>query len=298
ATWGETHDYDVNVIAVTCYRPLEFEVDNIKKNSVEISVTDNPNNTGTVNYYYEVRESGAPGSGPVGLEAFGMATTNPFTITGLQPLTDYKVYIRTVCSSTDDSSWTKEEEFTTMCDYPELITAPGVTVCGPQEVDLTAIFDGGTVYWLDEDGDLVYTGANFTTPYLTEDTTYWVVAGDSLTFSGGGIGGGGGPSVTGGGKVVPGGTATGYNAGTLVYGLQFDATAAFTISSVDVYPSSTSSGTMTVVLADNSGAILQTAGPFTIPAGTGTTLNNGATPVAIPLDIDVPAAGTGYRLYT
>src|SRR5690606_3085146 len=30
----------------------------------------------------------------------------------------------------------------------------------------------------------------------------------------------------------------------------------------------------------------------------GTTVNNGATPVVIPLNISVPAAGTGYRLYT
>src|SRR5690606_38938881 len=55
---------------------------------------------------------------------------------------------------------------------------------------------------------------------------------------------------------------------------------------------------MTVVLADNNGTVLQTVGPIAIPAGTGTTVNNGATPVTIPLNIDVPAADTGYRLYT
>src|SRR5690606_13221059 len=82
------------------------------------------------------------------------------------------------------------------------------------------------------------------------------------------------------------------------YGIVFDATQPFTINSVDIYPTNTSaSGTMTVVLADNNGTILQTAGPFTVPVGTGTSIPS-ATAVAIPLNIDVPAAGTGYRLYT
>src|SRR5690606_15454190 len=191
----------------------------------------------------------------------------------------------------DDSIWTDGTTLSTMCDYPELITAPSVTVCGEQEVDLTAIYDAGTVFWYDAevDGNLLHTGANFTTPVLTVDTSYWVQAGDAPST---------GPSVTGGGRVAPSGTATGYSAGTVLYGVQFDATDAFTISSVDVYPSGTTTGAMTVVLADNNGTVLQTVGPIAIPAGTGTTVNNGATPVTIPLNIDVPAAGTGYRLYT
>src|SRR5690606_34532256 len=180
ATWGETHDYDVNVVATSCYRPLEFEVSDVTKNSAVVTVTDNPTNTGTVAYEYEVRESGAPGSGPTGLGVTGTATTNQFTITGLQPLTKYQIYIRTVCSATDNSSWTKPENLTTMCDYPELIAAPDKTVCGPQEVDLTAIFDAGTVKWYDTvtKDSLLYTGANFTTPVLTADTSYWVQAGN------------------------------------------------------------------------------------------------------------------------
>src|SRR5690606_16894860 len=140
--------------------------------------TDNTNNPSSVTYEYEVRESGAPGSGSTGLAASGVATTNPFTVTGLQPLTKYTVYVKTVCSPTDSSGWSNGIGISTMCDYPELIAAPGKTVCGPQEVDLTAIFDGGTVFWYDSvtKDSLLYTGSNFTTPYLTSDTSYWVQA--------------------------------------------------------------------------------------------------------------------------
>lgn len=289
---GETHDYDVNIIGVSCYRPLDVQLTDVTKNSVVVNVTPNPLNSATVSYAYEVRESGAPGSGITGLGASGIATTNPFTVTGLQPLTKYTVYVRTVCSTTDMSSWKQaEDEITMLCNYPELLAAPSVTVCGPQEVDLTAIFDSGTVFWYDSvtQDSLLHTGANFKTPFLTSDTSYWVQAGDAPPS---------GPSVTGGGKVAPSGTATGYSAGTLLYGVQFDATSAFNILSMDVYPSGTATGEMTVVLADNSGTILQSVGPIAIPAGTGTTINNGATPVTIPLNINVPAAGTGYRLYT
>src|SRR5690606_10037759 len=179
--YGETHDYDVNVIAVTCFRPLTVDVSDVTKNSALVTVTPNTKNTGNVTYTYEVRESGKPGSGNTGLAAFGTATTNPFTVTGLQPSTKYTVYVKTVCSSTDSSGWTKSDVISTMCDYPELITAPSVTVCGEQEVDLTAIYDAGTVLWYDEEigGNLVHTGATFTTPLLTADTTYWVTSENS-----------------------------------------------------------------------------------------------------------------------
>src|SRR5690606_13289959 len=144
---GETHDYDVNILATNCYKPLDIQESDVTKNSVTVTVDPSTNNSGTVSYEYEVRESGAPGSGTTGLGVTGIATTNPFTITGLQPLTKYTIYVRTVCSPTDKSSWAWGPDITTLCDYPELLAAPGKTVCGPQEVDLTAIYDAGTVFW-------------------------------------------------------------------------------------------------------------------------------------------------------
>src|SRR5690606_36390450 len=121
-----------------------------------------------------------------GLVASGVATTNPFTVTGLQPLTKYIVYVKTICSPTDSSGWSNGIGISTLCNYPELITAPDVTVCGPQKVDLTAIFDSGDVKWYDTvtKDSLLHTGANFLTPELTADTSYWVQAGNSSDLSG------------------------------------------------------------------------------------------------------------------
>ncbi|SFN77009.1 Por secretion system C-terminal sorting domain-containing protein [Paenimyroides ummariense] len=175
-TSGETHDYLVNISAVTCFRPIDLNVSDVTKNTAIVTVTPNLKNTGVVTYMYEARTSGKPGSGATGLGVSGTATTNPFTITGLQPLTEYTIYVKTICSSTDSSAWSSGESARTMCDYPELIAAPGKTVCGSQEVDLTAIFDAGIVKWYDTftKDNLLYTGANFVTPELTTDTSYWV----------------------------------------------------------------------------------------------------------------------------
>lgn len=179
-TWGETHDYLVNIQAVTCYRPIDLDISDVAKDAATVTVTPNSKNAANVTYAYEVRTSGAPGSGATGLGVSGTATTNPFTITGLQPSTKYFIYVKTVCSSTDNSSWTKSDQITTMCNYATLITAPGKTICGPQKVDLTAIYDSGSVYWYDakNNGNLLHTGAIFTTPLITANTSYWVRGGD------------------------------------------------------------------------------------------------------------------------
>src|SRR5690606_15113444 len=189
----------------------------------------------------EVRESGNPGSGPVGLIASGLSTTPVILVNGLQPSTKYYLYIKTVCSSTDESIWTDEVSFHTLCNYPDLITAPSVTVCGPQEVDLTAIFDSGTVYWYDSvtQDSLLHTGANFRTPFLTSNATYWVQAGD------------GQPIKSSLGKVgTDSNAATG--GGLATYQI-FTAHSDFVLESVDIFPFGTGPGTVEIELRTSTG---------------------------------------------
>ncbi|WLD24102.1 T9SS type A sorting domain-containing protein [Flavobacterium dauae] len=172
---------NIEITPITCSRPIDVQISDVTKDAATVTVTPNPKSATNVTYAYEVRESGNPGSGTTGLATAGTSSTSIFTVNGLQPLIKYKIYVKTICSSTDNSIWTDGTSFNTMCDYPELITAPSVTVCGEQEVDLTAIYDAGTVLWYDKEigGNLVHTGANFTTPLLTVDTSYWVTAENS-----------------------------------------------------------------------------------------------------------------------
>jgi hypothetical protein len=64
-------------------------------------------------YQYEVRTSGAAGSGPGGLAQSG-SSSSPLNLTGLTPGTNYTVYIRTDCGGTY-SSWSTGIPFTTLC---------------------------------------------------------------------------------------------------------------------------------------------------------------------------------------
>ncbi len=63
--------------------------------------------TGTtpVNYIYELRTSGAAGSGATGLVTSGVATTNAQPLASLNPVTAYTAYVRSNCGGGDSSSW-------------------------------------------------------------------------------------------------------------------------------------------------------------------------------------------------
>jgi hypothetical protein len=72
-------------------------------------------------YEWEVRTSGAAGSGATGLAASG-STSSPTvtaTVSGLTPSTTHYIYIRSVCYSGFNSSWTTSVAFTTQCN-PEV----------------------------------------------------------------------------------------------------------------------------------------------------------------------------------
>ncbi|MBK9357808.1 MAG: fibronectin type III domain-containing protein [Bacteroidales bacterium] len=68
-------------------------------------------------YEWEVRSSGAAGSGATGLAASG-STTSPVvtaSASGLTSATAYSVYVRTMCYSGFYSGWTTAVSFTTQC---------------------------------------------------------------------------------------------------------------------------------------------------------------------------------------
>ncbi|WLD23457.1 GEVED domain-containing protein [Flavobacterium dauae] len=168
--------------APTC-KPIDagsVKIDSITKNSFVVSWED-PFNNGSLEYEVEVRETGNPGDPGATFKGTTAAGVMNITATGLNPETEYTVYVRVKCSATDKSDWKDGGMAKTMCNYPELINVQNKIVCGPQEVELTAIYDAGSVYWYGSDSlnaKLVHTGAIFTTPKITTDTSYWVRGGD------------------------------------------------------------------------------------------------------------------------
>jgi hypothetical protein len=71
----------------------------------------------TSGYQWEVRTSGAAGSGAVGLAASGStgAGITTASVTGLTGLTTYSIYVRSNCGAGGFSSWTAATTFVTAC---------------------------------------------------------------------------------------------------------------------------------------------------------------------------------------
>lgn len=163
----------------TCIIPDEIFVTNKEANSFRINWVSALNQT-TPDYTWEVRTSGAPGSGPAGLVA---ATPPPGTtpnlfadIAGLAPSTTYKVYVRSNCSSTDSSFWSGIDA-TTACLPPAFTPPAPKQVCGIQDSFLN-VPGPGTSFWYDTNDSLVLANNNtYDIPQVSGSHSYTVFKG-------------------------------------------------------------------------------------------------------------------------
>ncbi|MDR0228057.1 MAG: GEVED domain-containing protein [Flavobacteriaceae bacterium] len=184
--FGETEDYEVQIIPEpSCFPPLNIMTPGITKNSVNI-VWDAPieGTSSVLDYQYEVRTSGLPGSGSTGLIASnttGAGVLNT-SVTGLQPSTTHQLYVRANCGSGSFSEWTAAHEFTTLCDPPNIISVKGGTSCGAGTTTLEATSDKGVLTWFETETSIAAlgTGTTFITPKFSQTTSFWVSATEEL----------------------------------------------------------------------------------------------------------------------
>ncbi|MCF6130284.1 fibronectin type III domain-containing protein [Flavobacterium sp. AS60] len=113
--------------APTCSKPITLTNTTVLSNSAVIGWTQPANPDTTIATAWEVLAlpcgSVAPTAASTG---YVSVSTNPFTLTGLTPLTCYDVYVRAVCSASDSSAWSTATTFTTQALPP---------VCGGNFVD-------------------------------------------------------------------------------------------------------------------------------------------------------------------
>ncbi|MBW3517694.1 fibronectin type III domain-containing protein [Flavobacterium sp. NKUCC04_CG] len=161
-----------------CLKPIYLAASQVTKNTATINWTA-PITVPANGYEYEVRTTGAPGSGAVGrfLTEIVANTVMTKALTGLTPSTEYSVYIRSKCSATNNSEWTLATKFTTKCDDPDF-TVQNAAICGQGIVTLRATVTGttGVFKWYDvaTGGAVLFEGPAFTTPVLTANKSYWV----------------------------------------------------------------------------------------------------------------------------
>src|SRR5690554_8087401 len=79
--------------------PADITITNISQTTADISWTASAT-SGATQYVYEVRTSGATGSGTVVLDATGTVTGLTANVTGLSASMEYSVYVRSICGST------------------------------------------------------------------------------------------------------------------------------------------------------------------------------------------------------
>jgi|GEM_PF-696819 len=203
--------------------------------------------------------------------------TNPATLSGLSPSTTYQYKVKAICAVADSSIWSATGTFRTDCDYPTITSTTPGSRCGTGTVNLSATASAGTINWYSSltGGSSLGTGSSYTTPVINNTTSYYVAASSGSTTENAG-------------KTTYNVTD---NTSGSAWGLVFDVVnSEVVIQSVDVY-SVGSGGSITVELRSNTGALLQTVGTYTYPAGS---TSNPVT-VTLPLNLTVPV-GTGYRL--
>ncbi len=115
--------------AAPCQPATALAVSNISLTGVTATWSAPTSGNPVTQYNYEVRTSGAPGSGSTGLATSGNNATTTVNISGLSSSTFYTLYIRPDCGSGNIGSWISTT-FTTLCGVNTLITQnfDGVTV--------------------------------------------------------------------------------------------------------------------------------------------------------------------------
>lgn len=164
-------------------RPIDdatIKISNVGKNSFTISWQD-LFNLSPMAYEVEVRATGnpgTPGAAFIGTTAIGVTS---IVATGLNHSTDYRVYVRSVCSATDQSVWTPVVlPVTTLCDYSDFASyTPSLALCGPQKAELEAVLVDPTytAAWYDNltDGTPIFEGSNFISDTdVTQDRSFWL----------------------------------------------------------------------------------------------------------------------------
>lgn len=117
---------------LSCFRPTTFTVNP----SVTTAVISWGSTAGATGYDYELRTSGAAGSGAVGLVQSGSVVPNTVSLSGLAPASTYSFYVRTNCGSGIFSAWSLAALVPTICtpvssfsENFDALTIPALPAC-------------------------------------------------------------------------------------------------------------------------------------------------------------------------
>ena len=111
STWTSAY---VFTTTPSCFTPTTLTVSTITSTTATISWTA-PAILPSIGYEWEVRTSGAAGSGATGLAQIGSNSLTSANLVGLSAMTTYYVYIRSDCDAGTYSTWSSAVSFITPC---------------------------------------------------------------------------------------------------------------------------------------------------------------------------------------
>src|SRR5690606_20833278 len=170
------------------------------------------------------------------------------------------------------------------CTTPTL-SVEDAEICSGTSATLNATSNGDEVNWYDSATATtpIFTGTTFVTPELTETTSYWVQAVTQGASEG--------EVIEGGARLAPASNSSSSVVdATSPWGLSFDTTSDFTITSVDVYLASSTPGDLVMQLLDENWTVLDET-TVACPAGS----SSNPVQFEVPLNFTVEAGNT-YRL--
>ncbi|MBX2930306.1 MAG: T9SS type A sorting domain-containing protein [Chitinophagaceae bacterium] len=200
------------------------------------------------------QESATSGTGFTDISG---GTTNPYTLaTAITQTTYYRLVA--VCGSNEAPS----AEVEVVLNNPQIISTTPNYNCGAGTVDLSAMGTGSDISWYENatGGTPIAIGNNFTTPVISNTTTYYVAASD-------------GGSTISTAKLAPDPSATATTLST--YPSIFTLTQPIILNSVQVFSGTGSAITINLYNAAGSGTALETTGSVSVTAGSSPNINLG-----------------------
>lgn len=125
----------------TCLGPTNVNVTNVTTNTANLSWTASTSSPANGYEYYYSTTNTTPSSSvtPSGVTAAGVTTAN---LTGLTPNTTYYVWVRSICSSSDQSNWSPAINFRTELVLPTPYNQGFATTTTPDGFSLTGFLIG------------------------------------------------------------------------------------------------------------------------------------------------------------
>ncbi|MBX2930650.1 MAG: T9SS type A sorting domain-containing protein [Chitinophagaceae bacterium] len=191
-----------------------------------------------------------------GYTDIGGATTSPYTIGSAITQTMYYQAVLTCGAETATST-----EDTVVLNNPEITSTTPASRCGVGTVDLAATTNASAINWYENPtgGTAIHTGTTFTTPVISENTTYYVAASS-------------GSSTINVAPSAPEGSATATSLNT--YPSIFTLTESITLNSIQVF--STTGTAITISLYNAAGTTqLLTTGSNPVVAASSPIINLG-----------------------